>query len=473
MREGGGGGGGWGGARARRPPTPRPSLPFSSAARARQHLPFLSRAPVAGVVEHVASGHRLKVRVPSQGVVVALSPAGVRAPTKARAAAGGAGGATAPPPAPTDALADAATDFVRRHALQRDVEITVTGIDRGGTFLGKLRVPATNFDLGPALLKAGLAKLSGRGGEEDPALEAAQAEAKAARKGMWAGWSPEAEAAEAAAAAGPDDSSASPAASIRDVVVTDAAGDGDLSVQAGGDARVPWLTDALAAAGFDRLPPSTAAPPAGALVAAKYAGDGSFYRARVAGKGAAGRLDVHFVDWGNAATVPADDIRSLPPALADLAAVPPQSSRARLAGVRGAGDADARAAAAAAVAAALGGGETLRVQVVGTAAAAGGGAPAGGGAWGGRGSRGAATARVPALLLASPAAPAPPAGAPPDPATSVQADLLRAGVVRLDARSLARAPDGVADALAAAEAEARSARAGVWEYGDPGSDGDE
>jgi endonuclease YncB( thermonuclease family) len=45
--------------------------------------------------------------------------------------------------------------------------------------------------------------------------------------------------------------------------------------------------------------------------------------------------------------------------------------------------------------------------------------------------------------------------------------------VRLDARSLARAPDGVADALAAAEAEARSARAGVWEYGDPGSDGDE
>ena len=60
---------------AKEPPTPRIndlSLP-GSAARAKQHLPFLQRGgKLHGVCEHVMSGSRLKVFIPNQSVTLAF-----------------------------------------------------------------------------------------------------------------------------------------------------------------------------------------------------------------------------------------------------------------------------------------------------------------------------------------------------------------------------------------------------------------
>ena len=441
---------------------PRPVNDVSApgaAARARQYLPFMQRGTVAGIVEHVVSGHRLKVRVPGQGVTIAFSPSGVRAPsTKPKT---GPGAPAAPsPPSPEDLIAAEATVFVRRACLQRECELRVTSCDRGGTMIGVLTIPSSGFDLGPALLSAGLARLSGPEDTIPASLAAAQAAARAAGKGVWSLPQPEPRADDTPSASTP------PLPPILDVVVTDVRGVDDISVQTAGDPRVAWLRDALAAAALDRAPPSSAPPRVGALIAARFPDDNAWYRARVEGKPGTGggALPVTYIDWGNGGTVPLHAVRALPPALADASAAPPQATTVALAYVKPTGDADARAGAADAVAAALGGGGRLRAAV---GAASGGGG--GGGAWGG--ARAAPAPRRVALLLADPDA-EPPAGAdaPPAPEDTLQAALLRAGVLRVAPPACGGGDESVLAALAAAEADARRRHVGVWEYGDPGSD---
>ena len=58
-----------------------------SSSSAKQYLPFFQRAGrVTGICEHVLSGHRVKVHVPKEGVTVAFSPSGVRAPQRGQLA---------------------------------------------------------------------------------------------------------------------------------------------------------------------------------------------------------------------------------------------------------------------------------------------------------------------------------------------------------------------------------------------------
>ena len=58
-----------------------------AARSAKQYLPFFQRAGrVTGICEHVLSGHRVKVHVPKEGVTVAFSPSGVRAPQRGQLA---------------------------------------------------------------------------------------------------------------------------------------------------------------------------------------------------------------------------------------------------------------------------------------------------------------------------------------------------------------------------------------------------
>ena len=59
---------------------------FCCPCSAKQYLPFFQRAGrVAGVCEYVLSGHRVKVHVPKEGVTIAFSPSGVRAPQRGQA----------------------------------------------------------------------------------------------------------------------------------------------------------------------------------------------------------------------------------------------------------------------------------------------------------------------------------------------------------------------------------------------------
>ena len=89
-----------------------------SAAKARQHLPFLQRAgTITAIVEFVMSGSRLKLFVPKQSVAIAFSPSGVQCPRKG------------------DDFSDDALAFTRKRFMQRSVEIHIEAVDKLGTFL--------------------------------------------------------------------------------------------------------------------------------------------------------------------------------------------------------------------------------------------------------------------------------------------------------------------------------------------------
>ena len=498
-----------------------------SSARARAYLPSLTRSRQArAVVEHVLSGHRLKLSFPKEGVVVAFNLADVRvAAAPPGPSAPGPAGAGASAAAAADPVAAEAAALVRRVALQRDVEVEVEACDRGGTFLGTLRIPppadgaspsSPSVDLATLLVEAGLAKVTpmaaADGGPRVEALQAAQREAQRERRGSWKDWDPaaEAEAAAAAAAAGAaaagdgDLTSTSSSDFERiSVVVTDVRSFDDLSVQLAGEPRVDWIASTLRGAALDGAAPLGGPAARGSLVAAKFSADGQWYRARVdaaaAAGGAAGGARVTFVDFGNSEAVPAGALRRLP---AELAAPPPQALAAKLSFVKsppsasaGAGsdgaDGDELALAASdAVASALGGGAPLQALVVSRTATAGGGVPgralslvivAAAGGHGGEEADGSSdgegdeeeekSGKQGKELSARDAA-----------SGSLNAELLRAGLLRLDRPRFARnvssssVPQHLAEALSAleeAQDAARRGRRGIWEYGDPGGDSDE
>eukprot|EP00201_Polytomella_parva_P016627 CAMPEP_0175065674 /NCGR_PEP_ID=MMETSP0052_2-20121109/16068_1 /TAXON_ID=51329 ORGANISM="Polytomella parva, Strain SAG 63-3" /NCGR_SAMPLE_ID=MMETSP0052_2 /ASSEMBLY_ACC=CAM_ASM_000194 /LENGTH=832 /DNA_ID=CAMNT_0016332259 /DNA_START=106 /DNA_END=2601 /DNA_ORIENTATION=- len=118
------------------PPTPRINdLSQAGAAKAKLHLPFLQRSGrIMGVVDFVLSAQRVKLFVPKEGVLIAFAPSGVKTPTRAMPAQGG------KPATQAEAYAEEAYAFSRELLNQRDVEVVIEDMDRGGTFLGSLKV---------------------------------------------------------------------------------------------------------------------------------------------------------------------------------------------------------------------------------------------------------------------------------------------------------------------------------------------
>jgi staphylococcal nuclease domain-containing protein 1 len=498
------------------------------AARAKQYLPFLQRAGrVPAVVEYVLSGHRLKVHIPKEGVSIAFAPSGVRAPSRAQPAQGGR------PATQGEPYADEALSWTRAHFMQRDVEIEVEGMDKGGTFLGSVYLvgrggggggghhgaaPGQQLSLGPALLRAGLAKLTGffspdrvRGGE---ALLEAQQQAKEARRKVWENWTPEQDAAAAAAARGNGDDdddedasaaassggvkagasfSAASAASSKPVVVTEmvADGSGDFFVQQADEPRVAWVADQLNSKGGALAPAAGAPLPVftkGQLIAAQFSLDGAWYRAYVESVSPTTepRYEVFFVDYGNRERVPSAKARALE---ASVAAVPPLAQPAALAHVRlPPADSEHAPEASDLLASLLGGGRRLeavvaarvrpeapdrhparsqpKVMLVLREAAKAGGAKKGGGDDDEGGKAGSS---------ADAAAKRADAAADDDSPPTFNAEMLLAGMARLPSVKRIRDPrerEAVV-AMQAWQDAARRAHRGIWEYGDVDDSDDE
>jgi len=440
-----------------------------SAARARQYLPFLQRAgKVSGIVEYVLGGSRLKIHVPKEGVTLAFSPSGVRCPAREE------------PYAP-EALA-----FTRSHCLQRNVEIEINSIDKAGTFLGSLRVPTASghgkaLNLGVALLENGLAKLH-PSFEGDHELDAAQAKAQKHRAGLWEKEDPEAAARAAAAAAsanaesdgGPGAAASNGASSKREVVevvVTDVTDANTFYIQLSSEARAAWVAEQLASMSLDSAAPPSSILKAGDKCLAKFAADGLWYRAQVekvhAQDPTAPQYDMLFLDFGNKDRVPASAVRPSPP---ELAAVPPQAHLAALAYVRAPElDADYGVEAAQALSEMVGSGKKLRAIIEARERPAG--APVATKGWG---NNSAATTPIGqyklflTILLGDEAT-------PEDYNDSVNCQMVCHGLARVvEPRRGRPAPIGEAgavyEAVRAAMDEARADHAGIFEYGDPGSD---
>ena len=101
-------------------------------AKSKQFLPFLQRAGRSeAVVEFVASGSRLRLYIPRETCLITFLLAGISCPRGARPNLGGAPGVQDGEP-----FGDAALLFTKEHCLQREVEIEVESMDKGGNFIG-------------------------------------------------------------------------------------------------------------------------------------------------------------------------------------------------------------------------------------------------------------------------------------------------------------------------------------------------
>ncbi|KAJ2884312.1 hypothetical protein H4R27_002193 [Coemansia aciculifera] len=303
-----------------------------SAARARSFLPHWQRSGrVPCVVEHVAGGARFRLLVAKDAAKLTFVLAGIRCPRAPRANDGDG------EPWGAEALA-----YSQRHALQRNVEFEIEGVDKAGAFIGSLWL-AKDQSLAEDLLRGGLASVHAFSADQSahgPALHAAERQAQDAHRGLWADY--DAAAAEAAGRHAEEEKKAryaEPAAQLAprteflDVVVSELAGaNGRFFVQIAQPDNIAGLEALMAGLALDHKQAKSAAdfaPKAGQLVAACYTVGDEWHRARVV-KHMPGKreYEVLYVDFGNSEVVPVDRIR---PLSAKFSALPSQAHEAQLA----------------------------------------------------------------------------------------------------------------------------------------------
>ncbi|KAL2918318.1 hypothetical protein HK105_202245 [Polyrhizophydium stewartii] len=304
----------------------------ASAAKARQHLPYLQRAKsVAAIVDFVASGSRLRVTVPSQSCRLVFVLSGIRAPRTARNAN-----------EKSEPYGVEAAEYTSRLVLQREVELIFEACDNVGGFIGAVFAKTAEghkVNLAVALLEQGLATVHDYSASQSSftnQLYDAEARAKAARKNIWTNYDPATERAEADAAAGAADGAADADKPLEahEVVVSEISSEGHIYVQIEGPElhKLETMMADFAAhhsgAGQHATAPMT--PKAGDYCSAQFAVDKCWYRARVRKVNGANSYTVQYIDYGNTETVPGSRLRPLPPAFA-TSQLKAQAVEARLA----------------------------------------------------------------------------------------------------------------------------------------------
>lgn len=136
-----------------------------NASHARSFLSgFIRRGKMTGIVEAVGGGARLRIYIPSERVLIATVPDGLRVNR-------------------ADPLLQT---FLTHHWLQRDVSVTVRQVDKTGAFISVVANKNTNLNV--QLAQEGFAEVyessAIEGGLLDR-LEAAQSSAQTSSRGMW------------------------------------------------------------------------------------------------------------------------------------------------------------------------------------------------------------------------------------------------------------------------------------------------
>lgn len=198
------------------PPINRIVEASETVTKARGFLASLERQNrVNAVVEHVSSGGRIKLHVPKENCILALVLSGVRVPK------------------PNEAHGDEALDFVSRRVLQRDVQISVSDVDKTGAFIGHIYMPGKNIPLSIALVKEGLAEVNEFSAQKSgyyQQLIDAEEESQKAKKGIWENYVPEEEQpADPAPTPTSQANSTSATRNYQDITVTDVSSRGQIS----------------------------------------------------------------------------------------------------------------------------------------------------------------------------------------------------------------------------------------------------
>ncbi|KAK7494857.1 hypothetical protein BaRGS_00013984, partial [Batillaria attramentaria] len=295
--------------------------------KAKQFLPFLQRAGRSdAVVEFVASGSRLRLFLPRETCLITFLISGIECPRGARQLPGGDTIAAEP-------YGEEALLFTKELCLQREVEVEVEAIDKGGNFIGWLFVDSTNLSV--ALVEAGLAKVhfTAERSSHYKTLMAAQERAKTARLKLWSNYE---EPKETEVIEEP----AERQVSYCKVVVTEVTDQFSFFAQkVDNGPQLESMMDQMRQEMETNPPlPGAYTPRRNDLCVAKFSGDGQWYRAKVI-KVESGKVTVLFIDFGNREETAPINLAALP---STFQSMPAQASEYALAGIALPPDEDAR-----------------------------------------------------------------------------------------------------------------------------------
>ncbi|KAI8632899.1 putative transcription factor [Xylariaceae sp. FL1651] len=283
-----------------------------SVQKAKMQVSTLSRQKkVPGIVDFCKAGSRFTILIPREGVKLTMVLAGVRAPRAPRSAQ-----------EKGEPFGQEALDLANRRCNQRDCEIDVHDIDKVGGFIGDLYINRESF--AKVLVEEGLAQVHQYSAEKAgnaTELLAAEQRAKEGRKGLWHDWDPSQEENENEEAA-PVETSTDPvandkkAADYREIVVTNIDSSGRLKIQeiGKGTSALELMMNEFKKFHLDskNSKPLANPPKTGEYVAAKFSADGQWYRARVRSNDRNAKVaEVVYVDYGNSEQIPWANLRPL------------------------------------------------------------------------------------------------------------------------------------------------------------------
>eukprot|EP01090_Pellita_catalonica_P022202 TRINITY_DN8538_c0_g1_i1.p1 TRINITY_DN8538_c0_g1~~TRINITY_DN8538_c0_g1_i1.p1 ORF type:complete len:929 (-),score=214.38 TRINITY_DN8538_c0_g1_i1:125-2911(-) len=247
------------------------------------------------IVEYVIAGHRFKLTLPNENVVIGFNLSGARCNSVPSKPKKGEEPKEIPP------FAIEARDFARNTVHNYDVEILIDGQDKSGAFKGYMWRRKKN--VAELLLKEGLARTT-RSKKYSSEFETAERAAKKARKGLWASYTPVADK--------PKDEEVKPVKAL--VEVTEVMDANFFYVQVlGGEekAKLDSFMAGIAKLPLASQPPFT--PNRGETVLAQFSGDNVWYRAKAIGVNASnGNVKVLYGDFGNTEITTPAKIRKLP-----------------------------------------------------------------------------------------------------------------------------------------------------------------
>jgi staphylococcal nuclease domain-containing protein 1 len=256
--------------------------------KAKQFLPFLQRAGrCEAVAEFVASGSRIRLYIPKETCLITFLLSGIECPRGSR-----------PNPAdgseiPGEPFGTEALQFTKELVLQREVEVEVEAMDKGGNFIGWMFVDGTNLSV--ALVEEGLSKVHFTAERSNfyATLQAAEERAKAKKLNIWSKYE-EPKIVEA------ENEPTERTVKYKKVIVTEVTDDLQVYCQTVDTGpQLEKLMDQLRTELSTNPPlPGSFMPKKGDLCAAKFT-DGEWYRAKVEKVDKNNKVDVLYIDYGN------------------------------------------------------------------------------------------------------------------------------------------------------------------------------
>merc|ERR1719323_2700932 len=281
--------------------------------KSKQFLPFLQRAGrMQAVVEFVASGSRFRVYIPRETCVITFLLAGITCPRAGRVFPGSA-------PMEAEPFGDEAMAYIKDMVLQREVEIEVEAIDKGGNFIGWCFIDNNNLSVN--LVEEGFASVhvTAERSNYGRLIAIAEDNAKRRKDRRWANYVEE-------AAKEDDDKDdekkddAERKVKYETVVVTEVTEDAHIFAQHVDEG--PKLVNLMKQLReeFQKNPPLAGSyqTKKGDTCAAKFV-DGEWYRVKVE-KMTPTEATVLYMDYGNKATIPKAHCASLPASFHSLPA---------------------------------------------------------------------------------------------------------------------------------------------------------